>query len=72
MGCSKEAWTQLCVLEGVGQRLVWNVQYGFDSEVKAVRLAGLSVRADGDGMWVEWRELLDAYFECESGAVEGG
>lgn len=62
-----ERWHQIAA-KGVGPDVEWSVQFGYQGEVKDVRLWKLVVANAGsggdagDGVWCDWREMLDAYF----------
>ncbi|KAK4542036.1 hypothetical protein LTR36_007067 [Oleoguttula mirabilis] len=83
-GRAMEKWRGICGgggggedgAEGLGLREEWRVQYGYEGDVKVVRLPKLIVasEADGGGVWCDWRELFDAYYGVLRGdaAAEGG
>lgn len=56
-----EQWKRICV-NGVGERVEWKVQEGFSGEVRAVRLPKLVIEGEGRGLYVDWREMFDAYY----------
>jgi len=62
-----EQWRQIAAT-CVGPNIEWAVQFGYQGEVKDVQLRKLVVangesgRDAGDGIWCDWREMLDAYF----------
>ncbi|KAK5132541.1 hypothetical protein LTR08_008858 [Meristemomyces frigidus] len=67
-----ERWRELCTRGSGVAGLAWRVQWGYEGEVKVLWLKGARVAAEGRGVWVEWRGLLDLYFGREgvTGHVE--
>ncbi|KAF2480773.1 hypothetical protein BDY17DRAFT_200176 [Neohortaea acidophila] len=70
-----ETWKRMCA-QGFGPAQEWRVKFmGTDIEMHMPRV----VPADGDGIYCDWRELLDVYFarlptiweECINGARIG-
>ncbi|KAK5681516.1 hypothetical protein LTS10_006048 [Elasticomyces elasticus] len=62
-----EEWKRVTV-DGVRDDQEWRVQHGYRSEPRSVRLPslGLADSAQGTAVWVDWREMLDAYWSPEA------
>ena len=56
-----EEWKRMSE-RGVSGRQEWRVQFGYDGDVRLVRLPKLVLLAGEEGVWVDWREMFDAYF----------
>lgn len=56
-----EQWKRMCGT-GMGERVEWRIQEGVDGEAKIVRLPKLVLDGEGSGLYVDWRELFDAYY----------
>ncbi|KAK5705605.1 hypothetical protein LTR17_021550 [Elasticomyces elasticus] len=54
--------------DGVRDDQEWRVQHGYRSEPRSVRLPslGLADASQGTAIWVDWREMLDAYWSREA------
>lgn len=55
-----ERWKRMSA-EGLGAQNDWRVQYGYEGQLRVVKLPSLVVK-DGDGVWCDWKEMFDAYF----------
>ncbi|KAK3625477.1 hypothetical protein LTR56_020377 [Elasticomyces elasticus] len=62
-----EEWKRVTA-DGVRDDQEWRVQHGYRSEPRSVRLPslGLADSAQGTAIWVDWREMLDAYWSPEA------
>lgn len=66
-GRVREKWKQICA-SGIGPEQEWRVTFRGDGIL--MKLPSL-VMADGDGIWCDWREMLDIYLDRSIQAWEG-
>lgn len=55
-----DRWKPMCA-RGVGESQEWRVQYGFEDEVRILKLPKTVMGGD-EGIWVDWREMMNAYY----------